>query len=72
MARPRKENSTESGKYIAKMAFKDAREHQEGSEPKSYEVGEDVSHFDQERLNNAIAWGIVEFTGNSNDAESEA
>lgn len=64
MARPKKDQSQEQGAeslplYTVAIAFQDAREYCDTSEPKQYAVGDDVSHFDQERLDAAVQRGTV-------------
>jgi len=52
------ETKTEK-RYVAAMAFQDSKEYAEGSEPKQYEIGDDVSHFDANRISRAVEYGII-------------
>lgn len=57
-------NAAPVGRYVAKLPFQDAREYATTSTPQQYAVGEDVGHFEQARLDNAVALGTVEFVPN--------
>lgn len=46
--------------YYVIQPFKDKREYGDNS----YEIGDEVSHFNTERLKNAIELGLVEFREN--------
>jgi hypothetical protein len=47
--------------YTAKMRFQDAEGLKDGDGPKFYEVGEDVSHFEQSRLDRGVALGTIQY-----------
>ena len=72
MGRPRKDQETAAAQYEVIVPFQDAREYAGSSEPKQYEVGDDVSHFDAERLQLSIQRGLVRDNNAEATEETEA
>lgn len=46
-------------RYIVAIRFQDSREYQTGAQPQVYEEGDDVSHFDQARIDFALSHNII-------------
>lgn len=69
MGRPKKQQP-----YIVVAPFQDAREYATEGTPNQYKEGDDVSHFDEQRLANLVSLGLV--TGGnaveSNESDKEA
>lgn len=62
---------TDTPAYTVKVRFQQHRDYggKSGEDATFYEVGDDVSHFDQERLNRAVELGLVEHNKAENEAE---
>jgi len=72
MARPKKNAEGKSMPlYTVAIPFQDHRDYMTTPTPQQYEVGDDVSHFDQERLDRAVELGTVQYNGTESTEEAE-
>ena len=60
MAKMKEQTTIITPAYVVLQPFQDAREYATHGTPSQYQVGDDVSHFDVERLARVVELGLVQ------------